>query len=97
MWLQDPLQATAHNPAVLFIGFQPGGSNADEEAGERDGWKSDLEYVTAEWKLATNMRAMWCSSGLSACVGIIAIFVRIPQLMGERKSMHPNTSFGADV
>ena len=61
---------------VLFIGFQPGGTREDEQRGERDGWKPDLEYVTERWELAANIRRMWCSTDLKACAGMNAIFIR---------------------
>lgn len=80
---------------ILFIGYQPAGGASDadagEKSGERDGWPEKLEYLSAEWRLAKKIRAVWKPDLLQNCVGMNSIFFdRQTRKCGERFPVKSN-------
>jgi hypothetical protein len=67
----------------LFLGFQPGGTlpdaEAGEKAGERIGWPAENEYAKATWKLAVKARRIWGDKLLRESVGLNNVFFRSPK------------------
>jgi hypothetical protein len=67
-------------PPVLWIGYQPGGDEA--EPGERyDTWSGSVcDYADKDWTLAHAMRRMFPTDFLAQTVALNAIFLRSPDL-----------------
>lgn len=67
-------------PEMLFLGYQPGGSNRDSagdlEPGKRPVLPPRCEYAHAEWRLARRMREVWDVPTLERCTGLNANFFR---------------------
>jgi hypothetical protein len=73
-------------PAILFIGYQPGGADADNKReqlrGVHERWPAISEYVSNDWprtpNVATRLQEILSIEFLGGCVGMNAIFFRAP-------------------
>ncbi|MBV1695807.1 MAG: hypothetical protein KGP27_15210 [Hyphomicrobiales bacterium] len=61
---------------IMFIGYQPGPGDFDSEDAlrRRHEWPKESDYVTAQWRLARNLQAIFGKQKLKRCVGTNAIF-----------------------
>ena len=68
------------HPDMVFLGYQPGGSEKDVapeiERGERLPIPSQCAYAYATWTLARRMREIWSVPVLAQCTGLNANFFR---------------------
>jgi len=76
----------------LFIGYQPGGSQASFEYEQSRNshltWPPEIEYLTASWALASCMRRTFAGTDtLERCVGMNANFLRYPNVVCYRRAM----------
>ena len=65
-----------HKPPILFIGYQPGGSQKDKNNSEHLKWPEHCEYAVAQWLLAEKLREVWPQEYLAKCTGLNGFFFR---------------------
>jgi uracil-DNA glycosylase len=79
------------NAEILFIGYQPGGSEKDAKEertkGTDRGWPPICEYAIETWPLAPRMRQVFGAERLKRCVGTNAIFLRYPNANRYRREL----------
>ncbi len=68
---------------ILFLGFQPGGHEAEPE--QHDGWPAVCDYTVATWTLARRLREVFGADTLARCTGLNRIFFRSPSVAIWRK------------
>lgn len=62
---------------LLFIGYQPGGRHG-AVVSEHERWPPVSEYTTADWRLACQIRSIWCAEAVAQSTGLNAVFFRSP-------------------
>ena len=82
-------------PPLMFIAYQPGGSNADDDLERNlaisarwpEEWPPSAEFASADWKLARTMRRMFSSEMLDQSVSLNAIFLRFQNVTEYRQAL----------
>ena len=67
-------------PELYFIGYQPGGGEADVRAEHLSKWPEVNDYVTAYWDVARKMRSLFPLEDLRKSMATNAIFFRSPNV-----------------
>lgn len=75
-------------PPVLFLGYQPGGTMA-EDGNQHETWPVVSDYAVQSWPLAARLRETLGEAKVAASTGLNAIFFRAKSIADWRRFKRP--------